>query len=309
MKQRLLFAVATLAWACSAQAQTPTLPTMPGYPAVGDKPIVTVISPGANARPLPHPAPAVGLKEHMDITMTMTMGMEIAGMATPTVTPPSITMGMDVALNSVAANGDITMSFAYTGVTVNGPSPDASFDQMTRTLGEQMKTFKGTITIGADGHVVSQDINIPTTPGVSADTAKNIADSLRNMTPPLPQVPMGVGGKWEARLALQTGGVAMFQKMAYEVVAIDGSSVTLKVAVDQTFPAQPVSNPQLPPGAEMAVESGGGSGSGTITLRSDSMVPASDMTLKNTLRFRVSMNGETQPLAVTTEIKVQMKKG
>jgi len=143
-----------------------------------------------------------------------------------------------------------------------------------------------------------------------ADTAKNFTDSLRNMTPPVPLVPMGVGGKWEVRTAVQSGGATLFQKTGHEILALDDASVTVKTSVEQTFPGgQTVANPQLPPGAEMTLESGTGSGGGTLTMRADSLVPSSDMTLKNTIRMRVSMNGQTQPIAVTTEIRIQMKKG
>jgi hypothetical protein len=310
MSVRILAAAAAFMWATSAYAQSAPPISMPGYPAVGGKAIVTVISPGTNAKPLPRQAPVAGLNEHMNITMGMAMSMEIAGSTvTPPAQPPPITMGLDLGVTNVAANGDVTVSMAFTGVTMDGPSPDAAFDQVMRNLGEQLKTFKGSMTVGADGHVVSQDINFPSTPAMSADAAKNFADSLRNMTPPIPETPIGLGGRWEVRAALQSGGAVMFQKMEYEVVAIDGASVTVKVANEQTLPPQSVANPQLPPGAEMFLESGSGSGKGTITFTAGSLVPSSEVAMKSSLRFRVSMNGETQPLGLTTDVKVKIKKG
>lgn len=290
-----------------AAAQTATPIRMEGYPAPGEPSKFTLISAGANPSKMQQVIPAAGYKEHMEMAMTMGMAMEMAGMQMPAVTAPTMKMGFDLQVTDVAANGDVTMSMVGTGVTANDAGASVPmFAEVVKETDRQIKTFKGSVTVGRDGNIVKQEMDLSGLKGTGgADAVAQLRDSLRDMRPELPKDGFGVGAKWEIRTATNNAGSGVsFQKMNYEVVARDAESATIKSTIEQTSPPQKITNDAMPPGAEMHLESGTGSGSGTIRLNVNRLVPAIDMAIKMNMKMVVSMQGQTQPMGMAMDIKM-----
>lgn len=296
----LLVVCAFLAGAApGAQTQTPS---MPGYPAVGAPATVSVLSPGAEPRKQLRYSIAPTLTQTMDMTTAISMSMNLGGMAMP-MDMPTMKMSADLAVTGIATNGDITYSIAFTGMTAEGGA-DANpmVAQMMAGAADSIKAIKGTATVSNRGVVKSSklDIGDPTLQQVLGQAAT----SLENVSMPFPEEAIGVGAKWEVRNAVTSGGQTSFQKSIYELVSIDGPTVSLKATTEQTAPPQSVSNPALPAGTEMALEKLTGTGTGTIVIRLDSLVPTSQAESSVTMSMSISMGGMSQP--VTSDMKMKM---
>ena len=90
---------------------------------------------------------------------------------------------------------------------------------------------------------------------------------------------------------------------AQSKVTLEGTSVTLRVKSEQTAPAQSVSNPMMP-GATMDVEKMTGTGTGTLVLRLDGLVPTSEMSNTSLALMTMNIGGQTQKMGLEMKMKV-----
>jgi hypothetical protein len=125
------------------------------------------------------------------------------------------------------------------------------------------------------------------------------------MSSPLPEEAVGVGARWEVRQAAATSvtGMAVFQKVVYELTAVDGPLVALRVTTElMTPPRQTVSG--LSSGMDAQVESYTGNGTGTVSMRLDSLAPTADLTVK----VVTSVGAGTQSINTAT-MRMTLKPG
>ena len=282
-----------------AQSQAPA---MEGYPAAGAQATVKLLAPGAEPRAALRYAIAAGHKANADMTMSMSMAMNAGGMSMP-MDLPGMKITMSLAVTGVAPDGDVTYDVAFTGLTIDSstatnPTLAAALEPMQASV----TSIKGTTTMSNRGVTKSAKIN-------AADASiqqlmTQMTSSVENLSNPLPEEPVGAGARWEVRQAAASGGQTVFTKSTYEVVSIQGSTVTLKVTTEQTAPPQSISNPALPAGAEMYLENMTGSGQGTVVIKLDSLVPTSEMSMASSMSMSISLGGQNQSIVTDNKVKV-----
>lgn len=290
-----------------AQTQQTQALSMPGFPAAGAPPTVTVLSSGAAPKKqLRYTIPAMQ-KARMDMTTTISMAMNMGGMAIP-MDMPTMKMSIDIGVTNIAANGDITYNMAFTSATVEGgAAADPMVASTMQTALAGITSIKGTSTVSSRGVTKSTKLDIGD-PAMQQIIGQ-MTSSVENLSMPFPEEAVGAGAKWEVRQGNTTGGQTMFVKSTYELVSIDGNAVSLKVVTEQTAPPQPISNPALPAGAEMNLEKVTGSGTGTILIRLDSLVPTSQLESATTMAMTMSMGGQSQPITTDMKMKVSVAPG
>jgi hypothetical protein len=316
---RRVFAPLILAVACLAtaapHAQTPAAaqaaPTLEGYPAVGSPSIVKVIDAGAQPRKtLRYNIPAT-FKGSMDMTMEMSMNINAGGMPIPPMAIPAMKMSADLAVTGVTPAGDTSYTMAFTGVTMDSAGGDANplLAQLLPTLQNSLSSIKGTATVTNRGQVKETKIDMGQA-GAAQQMMGDLSSQLDNLSTPLPEEAVGVGAKWEARSAMKTGGQVSFQKVTAEVVAIAGNAVTLKLTIEQTLPAQTVTNSALPAGIDAQMDGGKGSGTGTMVIHLDSLIPTGETAMTSSMSMTLSMGGQSQPMTSenTIKMKIDVKK-
>ncbi len=301
LRASIAIALLAAAPALSAGRQTPS---MPGYPAPGAPAAVTVLSPGSTPRTPLRYQPRAGLQEIMDMTMVMGTTIEVGETSTDVNLPP-VTISARLQVTEVAPNGDVTYALGFTKLSVaEGTSSEIA--------GAIQRGAAGITTVKASGVVSRLGVNTSVkldTSGITdasmKDTLTQLNQSIQNLSLPLPEEPLGVGARWEARNAVETGGMTLFQKTEYELVSIDGLALSIRVKVDQTAPPQPVNNPDLPAGTTARLTNMLSSGTGTVALKLDSLVPTSFVESHSSITMRLNESGETQ--LVTTGMKLTMK--
>jgi hypothetical protein len=301
----LLISVALLVQTAASPAQAPPI-RMDGYPAANEPPIVTVLDRGAAPlQELRYVIPR-GHKARMDMTMTMSMAMEISGQALPVDLPP-IKFGVDIAVTDVAANGDVSFEIRFASLTVESAAgADPAMAQAIQAASAGVTSITGTTTVSNRGITRSAKLD------VGDPSMRQMLDQMKgaieNLSMPFPVEAVGRGARWETRQTIR-GVQTMFQKSEFDVVSIEGGVVSLKVKTEQTAPPQSVVNPMLPPGSEVRLEKLSGSGSGTIAIRLDSVVPTSQMDAISKTVMTMTINGQTQPVSTDTKLKVSIAPG
>jgi hypothetical protein len=290
----LLVAGLILAPAIAMRAQQKPL-TMAGYPALGAPPTVTLLAPGAAPRaPLRYKI-AAGQKSVMDMTMGVGIAMNVGGMAVPMDMPP-ILMSANIDVTSVATNGDVTFNVAFTKMGV-GPGADPNIAAVMESAAATITSLKGTATVSSRGVTKSAKLDFSKVDPSMHQSLAQMTSSVENLSMPFPEEAVGVGGRWEVRQSMNSGGIAMFQKAEYEVTAMDASSATVKVKIDQQAPPQAFSNPMMPAGVDATIEKMSGTGTGTLTIRFDALVPTSSVETMSSMVMTMSgqsINSDTR---------------
>ena len=308
MRNKMLtsfLAAACLTGGAISAAPPPQSPvSLPGYPAPGTAPTVTLASPGAEPRTRLRMKPAAGQKETMAMTMNIGLSMVMEGMSMP-MEMPVMKLTADIGVSSVAPNGDITYDVAFTGMTTEGGG-DPAMAGMAQGAADGIKALKGSVTMSDRGVNKSSTMNVDQ---IADPTLKQLLSSmsstLESMSLPFPEEPVGVGGKWEVRQAIKSAGAQTFQRIECEVVSVDAQGVTIKTKIEQTIPQQAITNPALP-GATMNVEKGAGTSAGTTTMRFNALVPTNETTGTTAMAMAVEMGGQTQRMSVETRMKVSI---
>jgi len=282
-----------------------------GFPAVGEQPRVTLVAPGAEPRKALRLTVANDLKSHMDMEMGMAMAMNVAGQAIPATEIPAMRIGADMNVTNVTASGDVTYTMNFTGVALaNTAGVDPSLTAVIDSMNNDLKAITGSATVTNRG--INRQVKIDTSKVTNSQFTQmmdSVTNSLNGVSSPLPEEAVGVGARWEVRQTLSSGGITMFQKVEYELTAFDGKSATLNVKIDQTGPPQPMKNPNLPPGANVTVESMTGSGTGTMTVPLNNLVPTSQADSKTTMVMSIDAGGGPQRMTIETTMKVKIAPG
>jgi hypothetical protein len=303
----LLVAGIALTPAVSTRAQAPKPLTMPGYPAVGTPATVTVLARGAEPRaPLRYKI-AADHKSVMDVTMGISMNMNMGGTAMPMNMPP-ILMSAAIDVTGVAPNGDVTFNVAFTKMGV-GPGADPNITAAMEGVASSITALKGTVTVSSRGVTKSVQLDYSKVDPSLQQALAQMTSSIENISAPLPEEAVGAGARWEVRQAINSGGIVMFQKSEYELVSMDASSVSMKVKIDQQAPAQPFANPALPAGVDAAIDKMSGNGTGTMTIRFDSLVPTSTVDLLSSMVMMMNAGGQAQSMSTETRVKMTVAPG
>jgi hypothetical protein len=288
-------------------AQTPAAPqapTMEGYPVVGSPSVLKMIDAGAQPRKALRYAVPAGFKGRMDMTMSIGINANVGGMSMP-MNLPGLKMTADLAVTGVAANGDTSYTLSFSGVTADAAGGEANPMMATALQGMQsaITGIKGTSTISNRGLVKSAKIDGGSSPEAQQMLGE-LTSQVENLATPFPEEAVGVGAKWETRQAMKSAGQYLFQKVVTEVVSIDGSTVKLKVTSEQTVPPQAFTNPMLPAGTDITLDGGKGTGSGTMAIRLDSLIPTGESSIVSTMSMTINMGGQSQPMSMENTVKM-----
>ena len=295
-----------LAAGVSASRLVPQAMTMDGYPVPGAPAIVTVISAGAEPKTKLRYTVANDYKARVAMNTQMGMTMSMEGMSMPATQMPPMTMSLNVSVTNISATGDISYDVAFTGMSADSSAgADPAMVAALQGLDADYKTIHGAAVISDRGMPRSSNYDFTkiTSPALK-QMIGSLAGSVENLSMPFPEEPMGVGASWEVRQGMTVSGLQSYQKTLFQVVAIDGKAVTLKTVTSQTAPSQAVHNPDLPPGAEAFLQKLSGSGSGTMTLRLDALIPTSDATYQSSSTMEIRVGGASQIVNVETTMKI-----
>lgn len=268
-------------------------------------PTITLLEAGADPQTL-RLAPVAGATEAMKMTMTMSMQM---GPGTPKVAMPPMITTMSSVVDSVS-EGSIkaTVKFESMEVEADASTPKALVQNLESMLAG-FKSFKSSLEVDERGALLGGTIDAPQgLPAPLQQTMNQMQESFGKLQVPLPEEPVGVGGKWEALSNIEQGGMKIEQIATYEVLAREGN--TVKLAVDLT---QKVLEPEFSPpgmaGAKGTIERYDGGGKGMLELQLDKLTPTkSEMKISVDLKMRVDVLGQSETQELTMDVDVALSR-
>lgn len=275
-------------------------------PAAADPTLnVELLEAGAAPRETLRFTPTKGTKQTVVMTMDMQQQMTINGNPLPAPKLPVQKITIQFEVKGVTPAGDSQLGYEYTQwevVREEGVQP-AVADQIEKLLKPMIGTT-GSVTVSNRGFPSENDVEIPA--GVAPQLramVDGMKQSMDRLGAPLPEEPVGVGGKWRVSAEVVANGVTVDQVSTYELLSADNGVYSLGITIDQLAKKQKVNPPGLPPGAEIELTSLDSTGQGKMTLGKDLVVPRkSDMQLKSSSDMQVNAGGATQKMNVDMEV-------
>jgi hypothetical protein len=270
-------------------------------------PEVTLLEAGAEPRQLLRLAAAKGTTQTVRLTMTMDMDLVMNGAPTPKAKLPVMVMAMSVTVADVESDGDIRWEMKLTEAdVVDDPEVMPMVMSATRDALRGVVGLGGYAVLSPRGFIKEGNMALP--PDANPQLKQmldGMQQSLDQMTSPLPEEPVGVGGKWQVKQTLEQNGMRIDQTGVYTITKIEGSHVLCDIDLRQTAAQQKIQMPGMPPGVDAEVLSLTTSGGGATEIDLTRIVPTHgrvqglmDMTT------RVSMSGQTQNMAMKMKIEL-----
>jgi hypothetical protein len=232
-------------------------------PAATAKGGVKLLEAGAEPRSALRYHPKAGEKQTAIMTMKIKLDMPMpptqpGGAPGKMPAIPTMNIPMDLTVQSVAANGDITyeLVFGEVGITEQPGTPPDMLQQMKT----QLAAFKG---LTSTGIISSRGVNKKSEVKLPAEADPQVRqfmdqmkEGMGNMTVPLPEEAVGVGAKWEVKKANKVQTTSVEQNGIYDLASVEGDRASVKFTLDSNISQK----------AQAGTAKASGSANGTISL-------------------------------------------
>ena len=267
---------------------------------------VKLLEPGAEPRKVLRLHPKPGDKQTLAMTIKMGMETKVGEMATPAMKLPALKMTLEATVKGVAENGDITCELVMVDTGIGdepGTTPELA-EVMKSALGG-LKGMSGSGTISSRGLSKGMEFKAPPS---NNPQARQFMDQMKEiytqLAVPLPEEAVGLGAKWEVKLPLKTQGMTIDQTATYEVVSLDGESLTTRSTIIQQAANQKILNPAMPT-MKMDLSKMTGKGTGGRTFDLGKLLPtAGDGKTHSETAMSMDMGGQKQAMSVKMDIDV-----
>jgi hypothetical protein len=265
------------------------------------KSAVKLIDAGAEPRQVLRLHVKPGDKQMVIMSVKMNMDMDVPAGGTNTTRAmdlPAMSLPMDVTVQSVAPNGDITYEavFEEPGVVNDTNIPPQVVQGMKMALGK-IKGMTGTGVISSRGVSKSADVKAPNDADPQMrQSIEQIKQSMHNIGTPMPEEAVGTGAKWEIKMPVKSQGMSIDQTADYQLTSVQGDHVNATFTLTQSAANQKVQNPAMG-NAQMNLIQYTGSGTGNVTTDlSKLMAIQASMDMHIDMNSQITMGTKTQPL-------------
>jgi hypothetical protein len=284
--------------ASAASASTGSAPSEDGFD-------VALLTPGAEPRRAMRYVFHPGVKERMSMDMRMTIALSIGDKHAPPITTPPMVLKMLVDPERVTSEGNLLHDFVVESADIakdSSTNPKLA-EALERDL-PKLVGLSGKAETTPRGHTLHASINVP--PDVTEQVKKMLEQtqrSIRELTVPFPEEPVGRGARWSVTNAVHMNGMNVKRTASFVLSQLDGDKGSLAVAVVLAAPPQDVTDAQ---GARFHLESLNGKGQGSLRFDLARLVPTSEMEISVDAAMTVDAEGTKQPVAVNTKIGMRV---
>jgi len=194
-------------------------------------------------------------------------------------------------------------------VVPEADTPETVVRAMEKGL-EGFDRLRCAITMNDRGVILEADVTIegdaeqPPTLGQVAETMRQ---TMQQASAPLPEQPIGIGGRWRTRVETAVGGVVQQIEVTYEVTELTADHVSLVQETRQSAEPQAMKLPGIPPGTTARLLSLAGEGAGQIEMEFGQPLPVRMTTnLETEMRMRIESGDGRHELSQNVAVGLTM---
>lgn len=244
------------------------------------------------------------------MTMTLGMTMEVDGQPVPPQPLPDTRVTMEVSVDDVSDDGDISFSYRYASVEpVAGDDVDPAVVDAMRTALTQMQGITGRAVVSNRGVLVDSSIDASS---VQDENMRAMVDSLSTqteaLTVPFPAEEVGRGATWRVTRQAKLMGIDTEMTLQYELVELEGETYSLAVEQEVTAAPGPADIPGVPAEAAVTIEDYLVKSTGSIDGTMVRILPArSVLEGAGDIRLRAQSGAESGTLVQHLDMRVELE--
>jgi hypothetical protein len=276
-------------------------------PDEGSDVVVELISAGESPRNEIRFQPKSGQTESMIMTMKMSQKMTIDGTTFPSPASPTQKFTLKMSIKDVASNGDVNYEFEFANIElIDDPKNPSPLAPIMMNMLKPMIGSKGSAVVSNRGLTKKSEFKFNDgMPPQLKTMLDGMMDSVGKISSPVPEEPIGLGGKWKVVQTMTTNGMTLKQISTHELTKRSADGFEIASKISQEADPQEVKSPLLPPEAKMNLESLSTDGKGTAGFRFASIMPANaDSSVLSNAAMTINANGKDQHLKIETKIEV-----
>lgn len=216
-------------------------------------PQVKLVSPGdPPQRPLRWKL-AAGQKQKSIVTIKRDVQTQIDGQQAPIVSVPALVMDMVFEVKEVAPTGDATVELSIAGARAETEGePDPRVLAAIQGVAAAAVGVRGTYKTDSRGFIENMKFEFPpNAPPMLQQTVVGLERTIRRMTPPLPEEPIGANGSWEVKERLTEMRASVEETSTVRITSLGSDSAEVGLKIEQVAPKQTLTPPGAPPGREV----------------------------------------------------------
>lgn len=257
---------------CSSDAEAPPTTSTTTTTAVPLAEPATVLEPGAEPRRTLRTRYEVGTKATVRMVTDVVIDQEVEGQRQRFDNPPIAQVVRYEVVEVDGAEAVVALEVVDVSLAAEGTDLD---EEQVRTMTaaiEPLRGLRGEVRVDDLGRVLDASLDVPEDLDATiAATLDSLSDQLSQLTPALPEEPVGVGGSWRSTATAGSSaaaGAGGTTTTTYVVTAIDGDRISYEAASTVTLPAQEL---------EGDIELRSSEGTGTTTGWFDLSTPAFEL--------------------------------
>jgi hypothetical protein len=270
---------------------------------------VKLLEPGAEPRKVLRLHPKPGDKQTLAMTMKIAMVTKIGEMEPPAIKLPAIKMTLETTVKGVAENGDISYEMVISDAGISDePGVTPEIAEAMKGVFVGVKGLSGSGTTSSRG--VSKRLEFKAPANVTPQASQfvdQMKDFYTQLAVPVPEEAVGPGAKWEVKMPLKTQGMTIDQTAAYEVISIEGESLTTKSTIAQQAANQKIQNPAMQ-GMKVDLIKMTGKGTGEHTFDLANLLPTAGTGRVHTdTSMAMNMGGQKQPMSMKMDMDLHFE--
>jgi hypothetical protein len=222
---------------------------------------------------------------------------------------PAMKLSVDVAVQDVATNGDITYDIVMSDAnTVEDPDVIPQVAEAMKAGVAAMKGLSGKGTISSRG--INKVIEIKPPPGADPQVLQGVEqmkEMMSHVVAALPEEAVGAGAKWETKMQLKSQGMKINQTTVVQLASLEGERCTVKSTITQSASNQKIQNPMMP-GTQVDLTRMTGTGTGDVTFDLAQLLSqAATAAIHSETSMAVNAAGQKQTMAMKMDQNIQIE--
>lgn len=284
----------------SPKADTAASPPPGGTP----KAEVVVVEPGQNAQVIRY-AFRKDQKKKFNLKLTVQPQVTVSGKKMPEAPTTTFEVSGTNTTEEVLPDGTARRVAAFEKFSPSAAGlPEAARAQLKSQFGA-LEGVKIQELLSSRGEVRGVEVvELPAqNPGIY-QLLENLQDGLSNAVLPLPEGPIGKGGRWTATQKTRASGMQISQTTQFTLREIKGDRLLVDIVFEQLGAPSKLEAAGLPPGASIELVSLKGEGKGTAEVNLKSLDMRSDVSITMDMHTRTEGPGAPGPVDSQTHNKL-----
>lgn len=242
----------------------------------------------------------------VDTTMGMGMGGQIFNQSLPTIRTiagienPELNADGHLAFDMVTGQMQVVDNPNITA----DPTVAAAMETALSQIGE----IRGRMVMDDRGNIISSDFDTEsiTQPEVRQMVESSMQSAQQSVVP-FPETALGVGAQWRATMEVSASGMTISQSATYELTSLEDGIARISSTISQTADAQALDIAELPPGASAELVSHTGTGSSTMAVNLNTLMPTGNMTMNSESAMRYDMGAAPMDMGMTLGLVMRIE--